>query len=111
MDLAAFAYLEVGNAARAVELLETAVAAAPDEAVYHFRLGQAQVQNKKPEAAIAELRRATELRPDFVEAHLELANTYLATERVGAAIAEYRRVLALDPRNSMALRVLTALER
>lgn len=111
MDLAAFAYLEVGNAARAVELLETAVAAAPDEAVYHFRLGQAQVQNRKPEAAIAELRRATELRPDFVEAHLELANTYLATERVGAAVAEYRRVIALDPRNSMALRVLTALGR
>jgi tetratricopeptide (TPR) repeat protein len=111
MDLAAFIYLQLGNTARAVELLQQAVAAAPEEAIYHFRLGQAQMQNKNQEAAIAGLRRAIELRPDFVEAHLELANTYLAAERLGPAIAEYRRVVALDPRNAMALRILTLLQR
>ena len=111
MDLVAFVYLQAGNTARAVELLGQAVAAAPDAAVYHFRLGQAHIQNRNPDAALEELRRAVLLRPDFIEAHLELANTYLITDQVGPAMAAYRRVLALDPRNAMASRILTTLQR
>ena len=93
------------------ELLGQAVAAAPEAAVYHFRLGQAHIQNRNPDAALEELRRAVLLRPDFIEAHLELANTYLITDQVGPAMAAYRTVLALDPRNAMASRILTTLQR
>jgi len=111
MDLVAFIYLQTGHTARAIELLRQAVAVAPAEAIYRFRLGQAQVVAKNPAAAIAEFQHAVDLRPDFVEAQLELANTYLSTDQLGPAVAGYRRVLALDPRNAMALRILTALRR
>jgi spermidine synthase len=109
MDLTAFIYLQIGHTARALELLQQAVAVAPREAVYHLRLGQAQMQAKNPAAALAELGRAVELRPDFVEAQLELANTYMLAGQLGPAVTAYRRVLALDPSNTMALRVLSTL--
>ena len=53
-----------GDDARGLQLLEEGIEHAPDNAALHHSLGLLLVRQKKPDEAIAELRKAVQLEPD-----------------------------------------------
>ncbi|MCC2669663.1 MAG: hypothetical protein K0Q72_2134 [Armatimonadetes bacterium] len=82
----------------------------PDNAVRHYRLGQAlSLWSQRSDAktlAEASLRRAVELRSNYPEARYELGNVLLATGRPKEAVEQLRRALDAAPRYRNALRSL-----
>jgi len=95
---------------RSIELLQQAVAKAPDYALAHAGLAQAytrqaflraSARTEVLEKARASVNRALELDPDLAEAHtaLGLVRFYFEWDWAGAE-SEFRRALALNPGSS-----------
>ena len=105
-DLRGQAYLENGQADRAVEAFETAIAARPRTPDLHNRLGTALVRAGQPERAIGSFRTALELAPGYVQAYVNLGRALVATGRVTEGLATLRegqRHAPNDPRLLQAL--------
>jgi tetratricopeptide (TPR) repeat protein len=100
-DVRGQAYLENGQADKAVEAFEAAIAARPGTPDFHNRLGTALVRAGRPEQAIGSFRTALELAPGYVQAHVNLGRALVVTGRVAEGLAtlrEGRRHAPHDPR-------------
>ena len=85
-----------GDHANAARAFEHALAADPDNAEAHFRLGLTWRDLQRLDAAAACYRRAIELRPGYVEAHNNLGAVLLALGQPSARAA-VERAIALRP--------------
>ncbi|SRR5579883_1642970 len=86
-----------GNAAGGIQLLQQAVAARGDVALYHTNLGEMLRLSGRLDEAIAAGRRAIELEPNHPPALNNLGIAYFDSEDYESAERCYRRALALDP--------------
>ena len=91
------------------QLFERAVVADPQNAIAHANLGTWLVNNGYAAAAIGPLLQAVTLEPTFVGAMLNLALAYARTADYARARRYAEAVLEQDPRNGMALQILSAL--
>ncbi len=81
--------LLAGRATRAIELLEQAVAHAPDNEELWKNLGLARIAAGQPERARDDLQRALQLAPKFFVARLFLAQMEEAAGHASEALADY----------------------
>ena len=88
---------QAGNAPAGIELLQQAVAAKGDVALYHTNLGEMLRLSGRFKEAIAAGLRAIELEPNQPAALNNLGIAYFDTEDFEPAERCYRRALALDP--------------
>jgi tetratricopeptide (TPR) repeat protein len=83
---------------RSLDLLNQAVAARPDSAEAHVRLGETLADLGRIDEGIAETQEGLRLSPDNAEAHSSLARNYwMGKGDIDLAVAHYRRALALNP--------------
>ncbi|MCA1663279.1 MAG: hypothetical protein LC659_03255, partial [Myxococcales bacterium] len=105
--------LQAGDAEGATDLLERAVAAAPDQADYHALLAWAVFQNEGAKAAAApaawrHLHAAFEIDAHHTSAHEYAGRISVAAGDDGRAIDHLTRVLDADPSRAEALSALEA---
>ena len=96
----------LGETARARELAERAVAAAPDSAPVQVALSYARQAGGDLEGAAAAARRAAVLAPGSAVARARLAELELILGHAGAGLEQARRAVELDPRSARARAVL-----
>jgi predicted Zn-dependent protease with MMP-like domain len=90
--------LDEGDAERAYQLAQTAIAAdSDDDPVVLFLAGMALVEMDQPERAVDSLLRATELDPEDAEFRSHLAFALYHCCRFDEGLAEARRALEQDP--------------
>ena len=105
----AMAWMQTGQAARAVEVLREQVSRRKDDHVlpYIFALAliRSGVDAAAPEAleAIAALRASVRARHDFAPARTELGRLLLKRDEVEPAIEELEKAVALDPESTPSL--------
>ncbi|MBK6315950.1 MAG: DnaJ domain-containing protein [Blastocatellia bacterium] len=94
------AYAESGDWDRAVQALKRGIAAAPEDARMHAKLGAALASlhglNKLAEAS---LRKALELESNSAERFVEVAEVYHQFDRLDDARTLFKRALLIDPQN------------
>jgi tetratricopeptide (TPR) repeat protein len=88
---------QVGQDARAVELIGRAVALNPAAAVYHCNLGEAYRGLGQFDRAAECCRAALRLKPDYPEAANNLGVALLAQDQIEAAAAQFRAALRIEP--------------
>ncbi len=93
---------QAGRSGDGIAHLETAVAAASDDASYHFDLANLREANGRLDLAEASFRRAIELDPGLTDAHYNLGNNLLAQGRFDEAIDVYQQTLRLSPDHAKA---------
>jgi predicted O-linked N-acetylglucosamine transferase (SPINDLY family) len=86
-----------GNAAGAMEWISQAIRINPYDASAHSDIGNALLDLKRPEEALASYDRALVLKPDFAGALNNRGNALLELKRPEEALASYDRALALKP--------------
>ena len=82
---------------RGVELIEKAIGLNPKVAAAHSNLGNALMDLKLPEEALASCDRAIALKPDYAEAHYNRGNALRDLKRPAEALASYDKAIALKP--------------
>jgi eukaryotic-like serine/threonine-protein kinase len=93
----------MGRHAEALRQAEIAQALDPLSPIIQTWVGLRYYFARKPEAAIAEIRKALELDPNFAPAHWHLSWAYEQMDRFDEGVAEAQRTLALDPGNLLYL--------
>jgi len=68
-----------------------------EEAKKHFDLGVQYLEERQPEEALRELKRAIQLDPDYADAHFHLGGLYNAVKAHDSAIKEYEEVRRINP--------------
>ena len=101
MNLGMARYM-AGDAAGAVEPLQSATTLAPSLGPASLFLGSALVDLGRASEAVAPLKRAIAALPDNADAHEMLARAYLALSKFAGAAAEYRAVTKLTPESPQA---------
>jgi tetratricopeptide (TPR) repeat protein len=86
-----------GDHARAVESISRAIAAAPNQPLYHHFLGSAFQKLQRWDDAVASYRQALAIKPDYADAHNNLGNVLQQLGRLDDAVASYRQALAVKP--------------
>jgi tetratricopeptide (TPR) repeat protein len=86
-----------GRTDQAIELLQRAAAARPDQAAAHSNLANALTDGGRPAEAVAACDRAIELKPDHAEAWYNRGNALVACGRPAQALASYERALLHKP--------------
>lgn len=89
--------LQTGQSELAAELIETAVALAPDEPVYHCNLATARYLCHRREEAEAAYRAALERHPDYPDAHANLGTLLKEQGRYEEARQHLERAVVLRP--------------
>jgi tetratricopeptide (TPR) repeat protein len=89
--------VEQGRIDEAVTDLQHATRADSQSVQAHYYLAVAQLQEKQPKLAQAELQSALELQPDFSPARILLAGIKLDAGEVNAGISELDRAVAAKP--------------
>ncbi len=74
-----------------IEMLQQLVSQNPDNALYHYTLGNEYVKQKQWALAIAPLRQAIQLDPRFTAAYRELGKALAATGQTQEAITVYEK--------------------
>lgn len=92
-----------GNAATAAELISHAIRINPYDASAHSNFGNALLDLKHPEEALASYDRALALKPDFAGAINGRGNALLELKRPEEALASYDLALELQPDYAEAL--------
>ncbi len=88
-----------GRALMAERLFRKAIELQPDNADYHFELGNLYLERNNLSGARMELEQTTMIDPLHLPAHYNLGLVYRETGWMGEARQEFRRVLELDPQN------------
>lgn len=83
----------------AVRYFTEAVKLEPTNAVYHYHLGNALLDDQKPTEALAEFQKAVELKPDYLDAHRQIQETLKAMGRLDEARQTYRKKYDADPKD------------
>jgi tetratricopeptide (TPR) repeat protein len=86
-----------GDHGRAIELIAQAVAAKPDNAVYHANLAEAYRAVGQLDQVIACCHTALRLKPEFAEAANTLGLARMAGNQTQAAVEQFRTALRLRP--------------
>jgi len=81
----------------AVELIGSAIAIAPNIAVFHSNLGLALEDLQRFEDALASYDKAIALKPDYADAYINRGNALKDLKRLDDAIASYEKAIALEP--------------
>lgn len=89
--------LQSGQPQAAVDILEKAVAADPDNAEIHTNLGTAFAGTGQPAKAVASYRKALTLNPNSANALNNLGYSLMALGQSGEAMERYHQALALAP--------------
>jgi tetratricopeptide (TPR) repeat protein len=89
--------MQLGDEEAALAHAQAAVRAAPQEAVYHYNLGNLLALGKRYEEALSSLRRAIEIDPEYANAYNELGNVYLELDRPAEARKAFEAGLSHDP--------------
>ncbi len=105
-DLRGQAYLGTGQADKAVEAFEAAIAARPGTPDLHNRLGTALVRAGRPGEAIGSFRTALELAPVYAQAYVNLGGALATIGRAAEAVAMLRRGLRRAPDHPRLLQAL-----
>ena len=98
----AVAYLDRGDAARALERLQHAVKVAPDSAEAHNWLGVVLLDRSDFPQGIAALRKAIALDPKYARAYANLGSALAKSGEFEEAEAVFRKALALEPESMTA---------
>ena len=111
------AWLEAGDIAKAIDHLEDAYLARPDDAALRdnlasvlMRTGVALARNKAFNDAVACMTRVLYLQPDNPVAHVNMGSVYQQMDRPDLATACFRRALELRPSFQPALLALRHLQ-
>ena len=91
------AYLGKGDAATAVTMLRSRVAATPQNPTAHFFLGRAYFAEERVNLAIGEYREALRLVPDYAEVQYHLGLACLKAGLTDEARTAFREVVRLAP--------------
>ena len=83
--------------------LESLLETFPDNAAYHYELGEVLQAQRNIDEAKAHYRRALELRPDYLEARFNLGRALQLEGDLAAAGEVYARLLSLEPDHVPAL--------
>ncbi|SET02950.1 Tfp pilus assembly protein PilF [Stigmatella erecta] len=86
-----------GAGAPAVAAFERAIALAPSEAEFHYRLGIAHLESEQYAAALGPLRRAAELAPERAGVRLPLAKALYRTGDAPGAVAALNALVRASP--------------
>ena len=89
-----------GHISVAVDLVDRALARAPDRGVYHNTLGGALLEAGRVEEAISSFERAARLMPTSIEARNNLASALNAGGRAAEALALYRKLVDEAPNDA-----------
>ena len=82
----------------AIAAFRRAVELQPQAAEFHFNLGNAFLQNRRRDEALAEFEEALlRLEPGLAQAHFEWASGLMESSRLDAAVAALHRALHFDP--------------
>lgn len=92
--------LNRGDCAHAAQLMDSALAHAPNDAELLGNRGVVAARLCDHAAAAALQRRALEIAPDFANAHNNLGNALMELGDFACAEQHYRRARALDPRSA-----------
>jgi tetratricopeptide (TPR) repeat protein len=106
----ALAELKLGEPKDAMQLLERAMAAAPQEVLIAVTLAQAKVAQKDSKGAEEVLKKACERSPKSADAVIILGRFYAAQDRAAEAEQQFRRALAMDPQSAAALSDLATVQ-
>ena len=88
---------QTGNNKVAVDLIDRAIEANPNEAAFYSNRGLALQELKQFETAVASYDRAISLKPDFAEAYSNRGNALQELKQVDAALASYDMAISLKP--------------
>ena len=91
------ALIAAGQAQRAVDILQRALASGRGGLMTRLALGRAHLAAGNSDAALIELRIASDLGPGIADAALALGQALIAAGHLPAAVAEFERALRLDP--------------
>ncbi len=97
LNLSGVATFQLGDANRAVKLLQAAIALKPDYVDAHNNLGNVLKALGMLDEAEAAYRRALEIKPDYADSHYNLGILLEASGKLDQAEAAYRRALELKP--------------
>jgi protein O-GlcNAc transferase len=88
---------QAGQLVAAEACYRQALAAQPNLAEGHFRLGDALCGQGKLDEAVAAYRQAIGIKPDLAEAHCNLGSALAAQGKLDEAVAAYRQALGIKP--------------
>lgn len=103
LDQAAGAWLLAGNGERAVRLLDSAIAIAPNDANVRIDKAAAEAELGRYAQAAAELDRAIALDPGFADAYALRASARRRLNQMDGAAADLEQALTLNPAHPEAL--------
>lgn len=86
-----------GQAQRAVELINQAIAIVPDNPLYHFNLGNAHKALNRLDEALKAYENTLALKPDYAEAWNELGMTHFKSGNPELALEYRKKVLEISP--------------
>ena len=86
-----------GDYARALELIDRAIAINPRDAAFHCNRGNALKELRRPAEALASYDQAIRLKPDYAVAHGNRGNALRELRRPDEALASYDRAIRLKP--------------
>jgi tetratricopeptide (TPR) repeat protein len=98
--------LKANSPQEASDYFEKAIRFDPKSALYHLNQGSAQMQLKRLDKAIPELRKSVSLDPKMVSGYTLLGQALIAADSIRVAEAYYKRAVELEPANPAGLRGL-----
>ncbi|MGB7602033.1 MAG: tetratricopeptide repeat protein [Candidatus Sulfotelmatobacter sp.] len=110
-DFAGFAYQQAGDLSQAERWFGAALQMNPGLATAWFGLGQIRLLQRRPQDAIAYLKRSLELEPTADGVHYEMGTALEQISDQVSAIEEYRTELRLHPYQTGARKALERLEK
>jgi protein O-GlcNAc transferase len=97
LHLSGVAALQLGRQDAALHLIEQAIQARPQSAVYRLSLGQVHAAASRLEESIAAYQQATHLAPELCDVWFGLGVALQAANRQADAVEAYRRLLQIEP--------------
>ena len=94
--------IAAGNAAKAVEMLDKAIAAYPKEAPAYFQRASANFNLGRVQQALDDVNRAIKLKPFDGKAFMMRGSIVASNNDMNGAIADFTRAIELDPKLSTA---------
>jgi predicted O-linked N-acetylglucosamine transferase (SPINDLY family) len=88
---------QTGRHQSSVDLIDQAIEINSNVASYHYNRGNALIELKQLDAAVASYDKAIVLKPDYAEAYYNRGNALLELKQLDAAVASYDKAIVLNP--------------
>ena len=96
-------FYELGDLAKAIELLSKAIKINPAAALPHYNRGNAHLASKSYELAITDFTEALRLSPSFVMALSNRGSAYSSLNRFDEALRDFDSAFAIEAENKYVL--------